>query len=152
MVQSANEGARIFDSAMKSPPELSPTLLKAKRPQPLSPKASTVSHKRQVRVICHFCNLLDFPNFFRPSQKHSPSDGDETLVTEGQACLGCSATATPEWRRGPMGMFPIDHSHHACRADGSVLLTGPRTLCNACGLVYAKLVRTLSPMLPVSMP
>ncbi|TBU47529.1 hypothetical protein BD309DRAFT_988001 [Dichomitus squalens] len=41
-------------------------------------------------------------------------------ATEGQTCLGCSATSTPEWRRGPMG---------------------PRTLCNACGLVYAKLIK-----------
>ncbi|KAJ3813462.1 hypothetical protein F5876DRAFT_63122 [Lentinula aff. lateritia] len=32
----------------------------------------------------------------------------------------CGATSTPEWRRGPMG---------------------PRTLCNACGLVYAKLIK-----------
>ncbi|KAI0698374.1 hypothetical protein BC835DRAFT_1269062, partial [Cytidiella melzeri] len=44
-------------------------------------------------------------------------------VEGGQTCLGCGATSTPEWRRGPMG---------------------PRTLCNACGLVYAKLVRCLS--------
>ncbi|KAI0917861.1 hypothetical protein AcV5_002692 [Taiwanofungus camphoratus] len=41
-------------------------------------------------------------------------------ATEGQTCLGCNATSTPEWRRGPMG---------------------PRTLCNACGLVYAKLIK-----------
>ncbi|EDR05583.1 uncharacterized protein LACBIDRAFT_302899 [Laccaria bicolor S238N-H82] len=47
---------------------------------------------------------------------------DDT-VQEGQTCLGCNATSTPEWRRGPMG---------------------PRTLCNACGLVYAKLQPKLS--------
>ncbi|KAJ3540553.1 hypothetical protein NMY22_g4245 [Coprinellus aureogranulatus] len=46
-------------------------------------------------------------------QKHD-ADGD------GQKCLGCGATSTPEWRRGPLG---------------------PRTLCNACGLVYAKLIK-----------
>ncbi|CEL61996.1 GATA zinc finger domain-containing protein 16 OS=Dictyostelium discoideum GN=gtaP PE=4 SV=1 [Rhizoctonia solani AG-1 IB] len=35
-------------------------------------------------------------------------------------CASCHATSTPEWRRGPLG---------------------PRTLCNACGLVYAKLMK-----------
>lgn len=35
-------------------------------------------------------------------------------------CFGCGTTDTPEWRKGPIG---------------------PRTLCNACGLVYAKIVR-----------
>ncbi|KAJ7574353.1 hypothetical protein C8J56DRAFT_979447 [Mycena floridula] len=44
----------------------------------------------------------------------------EDTVQEGQTCLGCNATSTPEWRRGPLG---------------------PRTLCNACGLVYAKLLK-----------
>lgn len=37
-----------------------------------------------------------------------------------QSCLCCSATETPEWRKGP---------------------TGPRTLCNACGLLFAKQCR-----------
>ncbi|KAF8552877.1 hypothetical protein OG21DRAFT_1510962 [Imleria badia] len=45
--------------------------------------------------------------------------GDEH-AQEGQTCRGCNATSTPEWRRGPLG---------------------PRTLCNACGLVYAKLLK-----------
>lgn len=35
-------------------------------------------------------------------------------------CFGCGTMDTPEWRKGPCG---------------------PRTLCNACGLVYAKIVR-----------
>jgi len=42
---------------------------------------------------------------------------------EGQVCKGCDATSTPEWRRGPLG---------------------PRTLCNACGLVYAKMLKRRS--------
>ncbi|OBZ73603.1 ATP-dependent RNA helicase ded1 [Grifola frondosa] len=52
------------------------------------------------------------------SKSRQPSENQP--ATEGQTCLGCSATSTPEWRRGPMG---------------------PRTLCNACGLVYAKLIK-----------
>ncbi|KAF8579915.1 hypothetical protein K439DRAFT_343406 [Ramaria rubella] len=44
----------------------------------------------------------------------------EPAVSESQRCMGCGATSTPEWRRGPLG---------------------PRTLCNACGLVYAKLIK-----------
>lgn len=48
----------------------------------------------------------------RPSGRSSTSDN---LV-----CQGCSATSTPEWRKGPLG---------------------PRTLCNACGLLYAKISR-----------
>lgn len=64
--------------------------------------------------------------------------GDEH-AQEGQTCLGCNATSTPEWRRGPLGK----HSGHlipGCMCVDSVN-KGPRTLCNACGLVYAKLVR-----------
>ncbi|KAH9943844.1 hypothetical protein B0H21DRAFT_695152 [Amylocystis lapponica] len=66
----------------------------------------------------------------RPPSERMPDESDEGAskarqpenqpVVEGQTCLGCSATSTPEWRRGPMG---------------------PRTLCNACGLVYAKLIK-----------
>ncbi|KAL1935070.1 hypothetical protein VTP01DRAFT_4210 [Rhizomucor pusillus] len=40
--------------------------------------------------------------------------------TEGQRCHSCNTTETPEWRRGP---------------------DGARTLCNACGLHYSKLLR-----------
>ncbi|KAI9252824.1 hypothetical protein BDA99DRAFT_607664 [Phascolomyces articulosus] len=40
--------------------------------------------------------------------------------TAGQRCHSCHTTETPEWRRGP---------------------DGARTLCNACGLHYAKLLR-----------
>ncbi|KAI0048781.1 hypothetical protein FA95DRAFT_1490384 [Auriscalpium vulgare] len=64
-----------------------------------------------------------------PSEEPTPvppggDEGEGTKsegpLTEAQTCLGCNATSTPEWRRGPLG---------------------PRTLCNACGLVYAKLIK-----------
>lgn len=44
--------------------------------------------------------------------------------TTGVSCQRCGATDTPEWRRGPDGL---------------------RTLCNACGLFHAKLVKRDGP-------
>ncbi|KAF8517926.1 hypothetical protein BU17DRAFT_91353 [Hysterangium stoloniferum] len=68
-----------------------------------------------------------------PSRPHVPKDDNipkgsnpkrqrttDSSAPEVQKCMGCGATSTPEWRRGPLG---------------------PRTLCNACGLVYAKLIK-----------
>jgi len=64
---------------------------------------------------------MSIPESQGPSaEKAAPSNDDSSQVPESQTCLGCKATSTPEWRRGPMG---------------------PRTLCNACGLVYAKLIK-----------
>ncbi|KAI8647419.1 hypothetical protein BD408DRAFT_142644 [Parasitella parasitica] len=37
-----------------------------------------------------------------------------------QQCHSCNSTETPEWRKGPLG---------------------PRTLCNACGLIWTKLCK-----------
>ncbi|KAI3651800.1 hypothetical protein MP228_003103 [Amoeboaphelidium protococcarum] len=55
--------------------------------------------------------------------KTSSSKRSRTVTsvgTDGEPlkCQSCHATETPEWRKGPLG---------------------PRTLCNACGLIYAKL-------------
>ncbi|KAF9461481.1 hypothetical protein BDZ94DRAFT_806745 [Collybia nuda] len=70
------------------------------------------------------------PKRKEPEGSAEPTDGsvaaaskrqtEDVAVQEGQSCRGCNATSTPEWRRGPLG---------------------PRTLCNACGLVYAKLLK-----------
>ncbi|KAK6907339.1 hypothetical protein I203_101331 [Kwoniella mangroviensis CBS 8507] len=58
------------------------------------------------------------PSGITPSDSEIPPSGSNKKSVP--KCLGCGATETPEWRRGPMG---------------------PRTLCNACGLVHMKLQR-----------
>ncbi|WVQ64903.1 uncharacterized protein L199_003072 [Kwoniella botswanensis] len=58
------------------------------------------------------------PSGITPSGSEIPPSGSNKKSVP--KCLGCGATETPEWRRGPMG---------------------PRTLCNACGLVHMKLQR-----------
>ncbi|KAI8581625.1 hypothetical protein K450DRAFT_232195 [Umbelopsis ramanniana AG] len=52
---------------------------------------------------------------YADNSKKKPRAGTEKL-----RCHSCHSTETPEWRKGPMG---------------------PRTLCNACGLIWAKLAR-----------
>ncbi|KAF9254232.1 kinase-like protein [Marasmius fiardii PR-910] len=60
-------------------------------------------------------------------QRRQPHDGKPTAGMmptnptrdQGKKCLGCGVSSTPAWRRGPLG---------------------PSTLCNACGLMYKKLV------------
>ncbi|KAI9311509.1 hypothetical protein BX666DRAFT_1995799, partial [Dichotomocladium elegans] len=63
------------------------------------------------------------------------------LVRENpKQCHSCGTTSTPEWRKGPMGKLQA-----AQRVIVHTFLTGmllgPRTLCNACGLLWAKLAR-----------
>ena len=33
--------------------------------------------------------------------------GNASTSQEGQTCLGCHATSTPEWRRGPLGGWSL---------------------------------------------
>ena len=56
----------------------------------------------------------------RHTSRSSVKEAQHINDGEQHVCQGCSATSTPEWRKGP---------------------TGPRTLCNACGLLYAKMLR-----------
>ncbi|PWN24321.1 hypothetical protein BDZ90DRAFT_126662 [Jaminaea rosea] len=69
----------------------------------------------------------DANDAWRPSKR----SGGPTLKTkragEPSSCLACGCVATAEWRSGP---------------------AGPRTLCNACGLHYAKKARLEKPNVP----
>jgi len=69
------------------------------------------------------------------------------MQNQNQRCLGCNATSTPEWRRGPMGkkeMGFLPPPPSSSVDSFTYFLLGPRTLCNACGLVYAKMASLLS--------
>lgn len=52
-----------------------------------------------------------------PVQDHLNDESEKNSIEE---CLQCASVDTPEWRRGPYG---------------------PRSLCNACGLFYGKLIK-----------
>ncbi|KAI8047084.1 uncharacterized protein B0P05DRAFT_445825, partial [Gilbertella persicaria] len=68
--------------------------------------------KRQIATEQHHQEQQDHhPNRQRKRGKRPPFQG---------RCHSCHISETPEWRRGP---------------------DGARTLCNACGLHYAKLTR-----------
>ncbi|KZT70783.1 hypothetical protein DAEQUDRAFT_166268 [Daedalea quercina L-15889] len=99
MLQAAAFGMQTLESASRR--------VAASEPPPLPPPTS---ERRQEEGQ----NEGDDVKPQQPPPSGSGENGD------GQTCLGCNATSTPEWRRGPMG---------------------PRTLCNACGLVYAKLIK-----------
>lgn len=55
-----------------------------------------------------------------PLINHVSKPKASVTTTQQRKCQQCGKTSTPEWRRGPVG---------------------PRTLCNACGLFYCKLVK-----------
>ncbi|KAI0339410.1 hypothetical protein BDW22DRAFT_1431680 [Trametopsis cervina] len=97
MLQAATYGAQALDSATKRSTSELPRAPPTDGERPHEEGDGGAGKARQSNVI----------------KNDQPVEG-------GQTCLGCGATSTPEWRRGPMG---------------------PRTLCNACGLVYAKLIK-----------
>jgi hypothetical protein len=61
--------------------------------------------------------------FVEPSQAERRKRAANTSESVHRACFGCGATSSPEWRRGPYGKD---------------------TLCNACGLRYAKKVKRVN--------
>ncbi|KAJ8694767.1 hypothetical protein PTI98_007417 [Pleurotus ostreatus] len=103
MLQSATYGVQIFESTSNLP--ASPALSEVRPPSEEQPPPEPQQPPQEPTT-----------NGTTPAAKKQTEEPSQ----DGQTCLGCKATSTPEWRRGPMG---------------------PRTLCNACGLVYAKMIK-----------
>lgn len=69
----------------------SPSATQSKRP--VSESHFSVSGYFCLTISCHSISKVD----------SSATTTTVAGVPEGQKCLGCGATATPEWRRGPLG-------------------------------------------------
>ncbi|KAF9904825.1 hypothetical protein BX616_001165 [Lobosporangium transversale] len=52
---------------------------------------------------------------------NAPTEDEATVSPHQLRCTSCNSVKTPEWRKGPLG---------------------PRTLCNACGLIWGKMSRS----------
>ncbi|QLQ82100.1 hypothetical protein HG537_0G03550 [Torulaspora globosa] len=102
------------------------------RSQSTSSECTTT--KSPTEISCDISRQEPRPSYNEPSSQ-SPSSSDYVKRVLGKIgktsksgknrnthmkCLQCSATDTPEWRKGPVG---------------------PTTLCNACGLFYKKLLK-----------
>ncbi|KZV69275.1 hypothetical protein PENSPDRAFT_652483 [Peniophora sp. CONT] len=108
MLLAATHGQQLLNRMTPPPqppqraPSAAPVPVSAPTPMPHQPQPASPSSSSSASRSSH-----------GHSEQHQPAE-------PGQACLGCGANQTPEWRRGPLG---------------------PRTLCNACGLVYAKMLK-----------
>lgn len=94
----------------------------------------TQTNHHQPRSFTDPPNVLTYGSYALAGQQaqHPPEDnyGDDAArrkkirkmhAAEQYVCVTCGRTDSPEWRKGPQG---------------------PKTLCNACGLRWAKQVRT----------
>lgn len=99
-----------------------------------STSSDCTTTKSPTEMSCNISRQEPHPSYNEPSA-HLPSSSDYVKRVLGKIgktsksgknrnthmkCLQCSATDTPEWRKGPVG---------------------PTTLCNACGLFYKKLLK-----------
>ncbi|ORZ24534.1 hypothetical protein BCR42DRAFT_403137 [Absidia repens] len=80
------------------------------------PNTPTTQHHEHQHHYHHHNSSMGLPNTSIPSRQRKRG---KRATFQGR-CHSCNISETPEWRRGP---------------------DGARTLCNACGLHYAKLAR-----------
>ncbi|KAH8548751.1 hypothetical protein BGW37DRAFT_522943 [Umbelopsis sp. PMI_123] len=135
LVSKANQVVEIFERAKKrisgssGPSTPQPTFsVNGDHLDPLRSKTETMEELAEIsqqRRAIAMAGARSKPNLgtssismfrYADTSKKKP----KRAGTEKLRCHSCHSTETPEWRKGPMG---------------------PRTLCNACGLIWAKLAR-----------
>jgi len=92
-----------------------PAAPKPKTPRPKKPRTVSEDVNGSVELLTL---VADFAH--RPQKRKFKKDPQ---ISDTKACTSCGTNTTPEWRKGP---------------------SGPKTLCNACGLQYVKIVKTSS--------
>lgn len=101
---------------------LLPSISKRKKPR-RNPKLHAVTKSDPLLIKQSRPNSLD-PSSAVSSRKGSfiNFDSQKKRIPSPANCSHCGSRSTPEWRRGP---------------------AGDKTLCNACGLFYSKLIKKL---------
>ncbi|GAN01130.1 hypothetical protein MAM1_0005c00561 [Mucor ambiguus] len=104
---------------------------------PIMPLTTT---KRPFSVIANQERRTGTTQNMRRPLKRQNNEKRKLKPTPKQQCHSCNSTETPEWRKGPLGNVNLTCPHTDGRLTYSTI-TGPRTLCNACGLIWTKLCK-----------
>lgn len=109
-----------LDSARKRPRSSDWDGTKIELPHGAGLPITPYTHSSGLKVFPDGSLSTSFPSPGFDSDQKGPQYKKRSRAPAPGSCQACGTTETPEWRRGP---------------------DGARTLCNACGLHYAKLVR-----------
>ena len=99
MLRSAIYGRDLLDAAAQRSASEASLAATAAAEHPAEGSDAGAGNSRQLSISVRLSPLTTPPVHIYPSQR------PDQPVEGGQTCLGCNATSTPEWRRGPLGVY-----------------------------------------------